>query len=105
MKTILVTGASSGFGEMTAYRLADAGHVVYASMRTLSNDKVEQARAYRGEHGVDLRTVTIDVQDQSSADVAVARMIAEHGQIDVIVHNAGHMAFGPAEAFIPEQFA
>src|SRR6201999_244513 len=31
--------------------------------------------------------------------------IAAHGRIDVIVHNAGHMVFGPAEAFTPEQFA
>jgi NAD(P)-dependent dehydrogenase (short-subunit alcohol dehydrogenase family) len=30
---------------------------------------------------------------------------ASHGRIDVLVHNAGHMVFGPAEAFTPEQFA
>jgi NAD(P)-dependent dehydrogenase (short-subunit alcohol dehydrogenase family) len=104
-KTILITGASSGFGEMTAYRLADAGHTVYASMRTLADDKVEQARTYAIEHGVDIRTVALDVQKQASVDAAVAHVIAEQGRIDVLVHNAGHMAFGPAEAFTPEQFA
>ncbi len=88
-----------------AGRLADAGHVVYASMRALSEDKVEQARLYGAEHGVDIRTVALDVQDQRSADAAVAQIIAERGRIDVIVHNAGHMAFGPAEAFTPEHFA
>src|SRR5258706_281649 len=31
--------------------------------------------------------------------------MAESGKIDVLVHNAGHMMFGPAEAFLPEQFA
>jgi NAD(P)-dependent dehydrogenase (short-subunit alcohol dehydrogenase family) len=31
--------------------------------------------------------------------------VAESGRIDVVVHNAGHMMFGPAEAFTPEQFA
>ncbi|WP_415401015.1 hypothetical protein [Tateyamaria sp. SN3-11] len=36
---IVVTGASSGFGEMTAYALADAGHTVYASMRALVHDR------------------------------------------------------------------
>lgn len=104
-KVVLVTGASSGFGEMTAYRLADAGHIVYASMRTLAEDKVEQARAYAAGHGVDIRTVALDVQDQTSVVAAVAQIIAEQGRIDVLVHNAGHMAFGPAEAFTPEHFA
>lgn len=107
-KTILVTGASSGFGELTAYQLADAGHVVYASMRGLSARnavKAEQARAYGAEHGADLRTVELDIQDGASVDAAVARVVAEQGRIDVLVHNAGHMAFGPAEAFTPEQFA
>lgn len=106
-KTILVTGASSGFGELTAYQLADAGHVVYASMRGLSARnaaKADQARVYATGHGVDLRTVELDVQDQASVDAAVARIIADQGRIDVLVHNAGHMAFGPAEAFAPEQF-
>ena len=44
-------------------------------------------------------------RSQPSVDRAVAEIIAGHGRIDVIVHNAGHMAFGPAEAFTPEQFA
>ena len=35
-QVVVVTGASSGFGEMTAYALADAGHTVYASMRGIS---------------------------------------------------------------------
>ncbi len=107
-KTILITGASSGFGELTAYQLADAGHIVYASMRGLSGrnaDKAEKARAYSAAHAVDIRTVELDVQDQASVDAAVAKVMAEMGRIDVLIHNAGHMAFGPAEAFTPEQFA
>jgi NAD(P)-dependent dehydrogenase (short-subunit alcohol dehydrogenase family) len=104
-KVILITGASSGFGEMTAYRLADAGHIVYASMRMPAGDKVEKARAYSVKHDVDIRTVALDVQDQASVDAAVAHVLAEEGRIDVLVQNAGHMAFGPAEAFTPDQFA
>ncbi len=107
-KTILITGASSGFGELTAYHLADAGHVVYASMRGLSGrnaDRAEKARAHSAAHGVDLRTVELDVLDQASADAAVVHVMREAGRMDVLIHNAGHMAFGPAEAFTPEQFA
>jgi NAD(P)-dependent dehydrogenase (short-subunit alcohol dehydrogenase family) len=54
---------------------------------------------------VDLRTAELDVSSQASVDSGIARIVAESGRIDVIVHNAGHMAFGPAEAFTPEQLA
>lgn len=107
-KVILITGASSGFGELTAYALADAGYTVYASMRGLSDhnaDKVEKAKSYSAEHGVDLRTLDLDVQNQESVDAAVATIIKDEGRIDVLIHNAGHMVFGPAEAFTPEQYA
>jgi NAD(P)-dependent dehydrogenase (short-subunit alcohol dehydrogenase family) len=106
-KTILVTGASSGFGRLTAEALAMAGHTVYASMRETAGrnaPQVEQAAAFSKEHGVDLRTVELDVLSQPSVDAAVARVIAESGRIDVLIHNAGHMVFGPAEAFTPEQY-
>ena len=107
-KTILITGTSSGFGELTAYQLASEGHVVYASMRgmvTSNAEKAEKARRYAVEHGVDIRPVELDVQDQGSIDAAVAQVIADQGRIDVLIHNAGHMTFGPAEAFTPEQLA
>ncbi|WP_049621138.1 SDR family NAD(P)-dependent oxidoreductase [Frateuria defendens] len=107
-QVILVTGASSGFGALAARALARAGYTVYASMReTLGRNapQVAAARAYAAEHKVDLRTVELDVGSQPSADAAVAAVLAEHGRLDVIVHNAGHMVFGPAEAFTPEQYA
>ena len=107
-KIVLITGASSGFGAMTAYHLADQGYAVYASMRDLAGRnaaKAEQARTYASANGVALRPLELDVQDQASVDAAVARVIAERGRIDVLIHNAGHMAFGPAEAFTPEQYA
>ncbi len=106
-KIILVTGASSGFGRMAALSLAEAGHTVYASMRGLSGrnaSQVVEIAAYAKQHGVDLRTVELDVTSQESTDAAVAKVIADAGRIDVIVHNAGHMAYGPAEAFTPEQY-
>jgi NAD(P)-dependent dehydrogenase (short-subunit alcohol dehydrogenase family) len=109
MKSIIViTGASSGFGRLASEALAMAGHTVYASMRGTQGrnaHRVAEVAAFSKEHGVDLRTVELDVQSQDSVDAAVAQVIAETGRIDVIVHNAGHMMFGPAEAFTPEQFA
>ncbi|WDH35702.1 SDR family oxidoreductase [Pseudomonas chlororaphis] len=105
---ILITGASSGFGALTARALADAGHIVYASMReTLGRNapQVAEVRRYADEHRVDLRSVELDVASSASVEAGVARIVADCGRLDVIIHNAGHMAFGPAEAFTPEQFA
>lgn len=105
-KTIVITGASSGFGAMTARALADAGHTVYAGMRATADRNapaVADTAAYATGHGVDLRSVEMDVSDQASVDTAIAKIIADRGRIDVIIHNAGHMVLGPAEAFTPEQ--
>ncbi|MEU0284215.1 SDR family oxidoreductase [Streptomyces sp. NPDC006147] len=105
---ILITGASSGFGALTARALADAGHTVYAGMRHTAGrnaSAVAEARAYAEEHEVDLRTVELDVSRQESVDAAVASVTAEAGRVDVVVHNAGHMVLGPAESFTPEQLA
>jgi NAD(P)-dependent dehydrogenase (short-subunit alcohol dehydrogenase family) len=109
MKNIIViTGASSGFGLMTARALANAGHTVYASMRETTGRNAPQAaeiRKYAQEHRVDLRTIELDVGSQESVDSAVAKIVADNGRLDVVIHNAGHMVFGPAEAFTPEQLA
>lgn len=105
---IVITGASSGFGALTARALADAGHIVYAGMRETTGRNAAQVKAaadYAKEQGVDLRSVELDVASDASVDKGIASIIAEHGHLDVIVHNAGHMSFGPAEAFTPEQYA
>ena len=106
-QVILVTGASSGFGLMTAKALAQAGHTVYATMREAAGKnapRVVEIAAWAKAEGADLRTAELDVQSDSSAEAGVAYILKEAGRLDTIVHNAGHMVFGPAEAFTPEQF-
>jgi NAD(P)-dependent dehydrogenase (short-subunit alcohol dehydrogenase family) len=107
-KIIIVSGASSGFGAMTVRALATAGHVVYAGMRDIAGRNQPAAAAahdYAHQHGIDLRALDLDVSDQDSVDAAIATVVAETGRLDVVVHNAGHMVLGPAEAFTPEQLA
>ncbi len=107
-QVIVITGASSGFGALTARALAKAGHTVYAGMRATSgrNAKaVADAAAFARYNDVDLRSVQLDVASDTSVEDGIASIIAEAGRLDVIMHNAGHMSFGPAEAFTPEQFA
>lgn len=107
-KTILITGASSGFGAMAARELARAGHHVFASMRDLAahdgKPAMELEQLARDE-GLALVPIALDVTSQPSADAAIARILSEAGQLDVLIHNAGHMTFGPTEAFTPEQLA
>lgn len=105
---VIVTGASSGFGRMAAEQLAKAGHTVFAGMRETAGrnaPQVEAVRQFSREQQADLRTVEMDVVSQQSVDAAVGTIMAETGRVDVVVHNAGHMVFGPSEAFTPEQFA
>ncbi|GAA0252106.1 SDR family oxidoreductase [Cryptosporangium japonicum] len=97
MSRILITGASSGFGAMTAKALADAGHTVYAGMRDVAGRNKEAA----AKAGAYAHVVEMDVSDQASVDAAVKQA----GELDVVVHNAGHMVLGPTEAFTPEQLA
>ncbi|MFJ4950651.1 SDR family NAD(P)-dependent oxidoreductase [Streptomyces sp. NPDC088760] len=107
-RTVLVTGASSGFGALTVRALADAGHTVHAGIRQPAGRNAPAVAGldrYAAEHGVSLHAVELDVQSQDSADAAVARVLAAEGRLDVVVHNAGHMFTGPAEAFTPEQLA
>lgn len=107
-QVIVITGASSGFGALTARALADAGHIVYAGIRETkgrNTPQVAEARAYATQHKVGLKTIELDVLSERSVNDAIAQIVAENGRLDTVVHNAGHMVFGPAEAFTPEQYA
>lgn len=106
-QVILVTGASSGFGLMAAQALAKAGHIVYATMRETegrNSVRVNEIAGWSKVEDVDLRTAELDVQSDASVEAGVAHIIRDAGRLDIIVHNAGHMVFGPAEAFTPDQF-
>jgi len=107
-KIIVITGASSGFGRLTAEALAKAGYTVYASMRDTAGrnaPQVTDVEKFAHDNNVDLRPIELDVSSESSIEAAVQQIVGENGRLDVLIHNAGHMVFGPAEAFTPEQFA
>lgn len=105
---LLVTGASSGFGRLAVETLARAGHTVIAGMRATAGRNataVQQIEALAERESLELSAVELDVQSQESANAAIAEIARRHGRLDVVVHNAGHMVEGPAEAFTPEQLA
>jgi NAD(P)-dependent dehydrogenase (short-subunit alcohol dehydrogenase family) len=105
---VIITGASSGFGAMTARSLADQGEVVYAGMRDTGGHnqaQAQQANEYAAREQVALHALELDVQSDESVAAAVDEVMGREGRIDVLVHNAGHMVVGPSEAFTPEQLA
>src|ERR1700740_521174 len=107
-KVIVITGASSGFGRLSANALAKTGHTVYASMRDTAGRNAPQAadvKKFAHDNKVDLRPIELDVSSEKSIEAAIRQIVAEQGRLDVLIHNAGHMVFGPAEAFTPEQLA
>ena len=90
MKTVIITGCSSGIGQATAARLARSGEwTVYATARrpeTLA--ELENAGC---------RTRALDVTDEASMVAAVDAVTAESGRIDALVNNAGYSQSGATE--------
>ena len=105
-KTVLITGCSSGFGELIAKTLASDRHRVFASMRGISSRNAANAERLRGwarQAGASLEVVELDVTSDESVRRAVKQVLASAGRVDVLVNNAGSSAAGPLEAFSMRQ--
>ncbi|MGW4024219.1 SDR family NAD(P)-dependent oxidoreductase [Streptomyces sp. NPDC005009] len=86
MRTVIVSGASSGIGQATAERFARAGdHVVNLDVQPPTADRPDGPR----EGGGEVHRVKVDVADWDAVRDAVDRVAAERGRLDVVVANAG----------------
>ncbi|TFF72487.1 oxidoreductase [Aeromonas taiwanensis] len=86
---VLVTGASSGIGAATAMKLKALGFTVYAAAR-----RIERMQSLTD---AGIRVIAMDVTQDASMQAGVERIIAEAGQIDVLVNNAGYGSYGSVE--------
>jgi NAD(P)-dependent dehydrogenase (short-subunit alcohol dehydrogenase family) len=82
MTVSLVTGANKGIGYEVTRQLVDLGHDVYVGARDV-------ARGMKAAADLDARFVQLDVTHDVSVAAALATIDAEHGHLDVLIHNAG----------------
>ena len=93
MKTILITGASSGIGRALAVQAARAGYAVFAVGR---NVRALAALASKVDvEGGTLLTDVCDISDPANAPALIGRAIGAFGHVDILVNNAGAAASGP----------
>ncbi len=87
MNTVLITGASSGFGEACARRFAQAGDRLILVAR--SADKLHALAAELGTAGVPVHVAVCDMQDRDAVLSLVETLPAEFQDIDILINNAG----------------
>lgn len=87
MATALVTGTSSGIGLATAVALARSGHMVVATMRNL--ERGADLRKIVADEKLPIHLAALDVDDDASVREAFAKVVGQHGPIQVLVNNAG----------------
>lgn len=96
MKTIVITGSSSGIGKATAKHFAAQGWQVAATMRKPENEtelnQIDNISLYQ-----------LDVTDQASIDSAAAQILSDYETVDVVLNNAGYGLMGPFEATSAEK--
>lgn len=86
-RTVMVTGASSGIGEATAYAVARRGaHVLLVARRA---EALEAVRARIEADGGRASSYACDMTDGEAVDALVGRVLEEHGAVDHLVNNAG----------------
>jgi NAD(P)-dependent dehydrogenase (short-subunit alcohol dehydrogenase family) len=92
VKTVLVTGTSTGIGEACALHLDQLGHRVYAGVR-----RQEHAQKLRERGSGRIVPVLLDVTDQAQVDATATQIALDNGGLDGLVNNAGIAKGGPLE--------
>ena len=93
MRTVLVTGASSGIGLATAIAAARAGFTPIGTVRRPDGDLALREAAEKA--GVCVDVVSLELTDPASIEACVRSVVALHGRLDAVVNNAGVAAIAP----------
>jgi len=97
-KSFLITGTSSGFGQLGALIYARQGAKVFATMRNLPRPEADELRKIAADEKLDITVLQMDVlsDEQVASTIAEAEKLAG-GALDVLVNNAGIVIGGPVE--------
>lgn len=95
-RTVVITGTATGMGKATVEKFAREGWNVVATVR-----KPEDLSVHGGVPGV--RTLQLDVDDEKADSDFAALALAQFGQVDALVNNAGYYQMGPLESSTMEQ--
>ncbi|MCC3143960.1 SDR family NAD(P)-dependent oxidoreductase [Halanaerobium sp. Z-7514] len=91
-EVVLITGASSGIGKITAEKLLKAGYIVYGVARSI--DSLKYLAEYKYGH-----YKYLDLSETESIEKCVSEIIETENKIDILINNAGYGAFGAVEDF------
>lgn len=97
LKTVVITGASSGFGEGAVKAFADKGYRVWGTMRDVAGRNAGKKAALEA-HSKNVSIIDMDVASDASVADGFARILAQ-APVDVLINNAGIMYLGITEAF------
>jgi len=101
-KVAVITGASSGIGEATAYQLSKQGAAVVLAARR--KEKLEAVATALTSQGGKVLPVATDVGKKEDVDHLVSQAVAAYGKIDILVNNAGIAHFAPFLEMTEEQW-
>ncbi len=102
MKTALITGTSKGIGLETALAFGRAGYKVFATMRNPA--KADDFKQQIKSESLDIHISEMDVDSDASVKQCINDITQKHGQIDVLVNNAGIERHGSIEELAMDDF-
>lgn len=90
--TVVVTGATSGLGKATAVQLARCGADVVIVGRSNERNEAVVAEIKEVTGNNEISQVPADMADQEQVRALASRLLADHNQLDVLIHNAGALS-------------
>lgn len=96
-RVAVITGASSGFGLLTAVELARQGWTIVATMRDLARGEQLEAAARAAGVSERIHPLRLDITETAAIPGVVAAVLRDRGRIDALINNAGFAMSGFAE--------